>query len=43
MINIKKDKKSDCFILTQTDKEGFHRQMTLTWDELQQIAKCVGY
>lgn len=37
MISIKKDSKSDTYILTQTDSEGFHKQMHLTWQELVEI------
>ncbi len=37
MISIEKDSKSDTYILTQTDNEGFHKQMHLTWQELVEI------
>lgn len=41
MIDIKKDKKSDCFIITQTVRiEGidFHNQMNLRPEELDKLA-----
>lgn len=39
MIDIKEDPKSDAFILTQTDKEGFHRQLTLTIQEMDYLVE----
>lgn len=41
MIDIKKDPKADAFIITQTDSEGFHKQMTMTWEELTKIATYI--
>lgn len=38
MISISKDKKSDGYILTQTDSEGFHKQLTLNIHELRQLS-----
>ncbi len=37
MISLSKDKKSPTWILTRTDSEGFHRQLNLTADELDEI------
>lgn len=37
MIDVTKDKKSGCYILTQTDSEGFHRQLTLTESEIETL------
>ena len=37
MIELEKDRKSSTWILTKTDKEGFHRQMNLTQAELDCI------
>lgn len=35
MIEIKKDKKSaDSYIVTKTDSEGFHHQLSLTREEM---------
>ena len=37
MISLSKDKKSPTWILTRTDSEGYHRQLNLTADELDEI------
>lgn len=37
MIDINDDHKSDCFIITKTDTEGYHRQIAVTTDELIQL------
>ena len=46
MVEIQKDKKSPTWILTKTDKEGFHHQLNLDFDEMlelnSQIARIVG-
>lgn len=46
MIDVQKDKKSPTWILTKTDKEGFHKQLHLDFDEMlelnSQIARIVG-
>lgn len=39
MIELKKDKKGGTYLLTQTDKEGFHKQMNFTEEELNDICK----
>lgn len=36
-VELKKDGKSDMWIVTRTDSEGFHCQLTLTRDELLQL------
>lgn len=36
-VELKKDGKSDMWIVTITDSEGFHRQVTFTRDELLQL------
>ena len=43
MISIKKDSKSDTYILTQTDSEGFHKQMHLTWKDLVDIETFIAH
>ena len=43
MISIKKDSKSDTYILTQTDREGFHKQMHLTWKDLVDIETFIAH
>lgn len=37
MVGLSNDKKSKCWILTQTDSEGYHRQVSLTVRELAQL------
>ena len=37
MVKLKKDKKSPTIILTRTDMEGFHRQMNLYPEELDEL------
>ena len=37
MIEITKDKKSPTWIITKTDAEGFHHQLSLTKDELVEL------
>lgn len=37
MVELTKDKKSNTWILTKTDDEGFHKQMNLTQDEINMI------
>ena len=39
MVEIKKDKNSPTWILTKTDNEGFHRQVNLTAEELDDLVK----
>ena len=39
MVELKKDKKSPTWIVTTTDKEGFHRQLNLTADELDELTR----
>ena len=38
MIEITKDKKSPTWIITKTDSEGFHHQLSVTIDELEELA-----
>lgn len=37
MVELSKDKKSPTWILTKTDCEGFHRQVNLSEDELDEL------
>jgi hypothetical protein len=39
MISLSKDRKSPTWILTKTDSEGYHRQLNLTADELDEIVE----
>lgn len=36
-VELNKDGKSGMWIVTRTDSEGFHRQLTLTRDELLEL------
>jgi hypothetical protein len=37
MLEIRKDKKSPTWIITRTDKEGFHHQIQLPREELYEL------
>lgn len=37
MIELTKDKKSPMWIITRTDGEGFHRQMNVTGEEIEEL------
>lgn len=37
MIELKKDEKSETWIVTKTDNEGFHHQLNLTRDEMAEL------
>lgn len=39
MVELTEDKKSGCLIITRTDSEGFHRQLTLTRQEMWDLNK----
>jgi len=39
MIEIKKDRKSDTWIITTEDGQGFHRQINVTRDDMEQLIK----
>lgn len=39
MIEITKDRKSQTWIITKTDSEGFHRQMNVTKDEIKELVR----
>ena len=41
MIDIKRDSKSDTFILTKTDSDGFHRQINLTYEEIDTLMELL--
>lgn len=38
MISIAKDKKSPTYIITKTDNEGYHRQMNVSEEEMEELA-----
>lgn len=37
MIDLEKDRKSGTWIITKTDKEGFHRQLNVTTDDMKEL------
>jgi hypothetical protein len=39
MIEITKDKKTPTWIITRTDSEGFHRQMNVTEEEMDELVR----
>ena len=41
MVDIKKDKKGNTWILTKIDNEGFHKQLNLTFDDMVQLKKII--
>ena len=38
-INIAKDRKSDTWIITTTDGEGFHRQLNVTSTQMNELVR----
>ena len=39
MVDIQRDRKGDTWILTKTDDEGFHHQIDLTEDEMNELVR----
>ena len=39
MVDIKQDKKGKTWIITHTDNEGFHHQLHLTEDEMDELVR----
>ena len=39
MVELLKDKKSSMWVITRTDDEGFHRQLNLTEEELDDLVE----
>ena len=40
MVELKRDKKArDCWLITTTDREGFHRQMPITFDDMRELVR----
>lgn len=40
MVELKRDKKArECWIITTTDSEGFHRQLAITFDDLREVVR----
>ena len=40
MVTIKRDKKArDMWLITTTDKEGYHRQLPITFDDMRELVR----
>ena len=40
MVELKRDKKArDCWLITTTDREGFHRQLAITFDDMRELVR----
>ena len=40
MVILKRDRKAkDCWLITTTDREGFHRQMSITFDDMRELVR----
>ena len=40
MVELKRDKKArDCWLITTTDREGFHRQLAITSDDMRELVR----
>ena len=39
MVELKKDKKSDMWIITSIDSEGFHRQLPISHDDMTDLMR----
>ena len=39
-VNLKRDRKAkDCWLITTTDKEGYHRQLSITFDDMRELVR----
>ena len=37
-VTLKRDRKAkDCWLITTTDREGFHRQLPITFDDMREL------
>ena len=41
MVELKKDRKGETYIITYTDAEGYHRQLNLTRDDLLHLMTLI--
>jgi hypothetical protein len=40
MVTLKRDRKAkDCWLITTTDREGFHRQLAITFDDMRELVR----
>ena len=39
-VTLKRDRKAkDCWLITTTDREGFHRQLAITYDDMRELVR----
>ena len=39
-VTLKRDRKAkDCWLITTTDREGFHRQLPITFDDMRELVR----
>ena len=39
-VTLKRDHKAkDCWLITTTDKEGYHRQLPITFDDMRELVR----
>ena len=39
-VTLKRDRKAkDCWLITTTDSEGFHRQLSITFDDMRELVR----
>ena len=39
-VTLKRDRKAkDCWLITTTDKEGYHRQIPITFDDMRELVR----
>ena len=39
-VTLKRDRKAkDCWLITTTDSEGFHRQLPITYDDMTELVR----
>ncbi len=41
MIGLNKDKKSETWIITHTDSEGFHKQLQISRDDMNELYEAL--
>ncbi len=40
MVTLKRDRKAkNCWLITTTDSEGFHRQLPITFDDMRELVR----
>ena len=40
MVTLKRDKKArDMWLITTTDREGYHRQLSITFDDMRELVR----